>query len=161
MQPVKKLLLSAMIVGLGSAFVLAAYAGFGQRNVAAAAAPAPIDGTTKSAILDATKFGRDDALTYVRQLKAITPRIDRIDAKLTTWGDFIAHEGSTDAPDLAAVTPVWVVAVAGEVLPSSARQNYPWAVFVFNGTTGRTIATFANDKTPWPAYFDALADVSR
>ena len=160
MRLIKKLLLSVTIVGASGALVLAAYAGFGQRT-AAAAASAPMDGATQSAILDATKFGRIEALTYVQQLKAITPRIDRIDAKLTTWGDFIDHEGSTDAPTVAALTPVWVVAVSGDVLPTSARGNYPWAVFVFNGLNGRTIATFANDRTPWPAYFDALADASR
>ncbi len=105
----------------------------------------------------------DVVVSKVRGMTAIAQRIDRLEVKLSTFGAVMAVAapgGWVQEPS--PETLVWVVATNGLVEPSAARgAKYPWGVFVYNAATGQIAAEFANDKTNWPPFFDALADLSK
>lgn len=106
---------------------------------------------------------RDQAMEAVRRMTAITKRVDRIEAKQMTWGEYWAGTGSTDKinerdPSMT----VWVVAVSGEIEPQFAKgQTFRWGEFVFNAQTGQVVSTAANSNTAWSPYFDRLPDRSK
>lgn len=116
---------------------------------------------SRSPVAPALGLGRADAIEKVRTLSAISQRVDRVAAKLSTWREVQNARGSEDV--LASILPeqvVWVVAVGGEVAPAHARgEHYLWGVMVFDAIGGGWLATFANkDGRNWPVWFDTLWD---
>ena len=121
-----------------------------------AAVPTPAQANAQQFVDRSVVIGK------VRSLSAIAQRIDRLESKLSTFGqvmDVAAPGGWVDVAPLDA--PVWVVALSGQIEPSAARGTaYPWAVFVYHAVSGVPIAVFSHDKHPWPPFFDGLADAS-
>lgn len=111
----------------------------------------------------ATGVTRDQATEAVRRMTAITKRVDRIQAKQMTWGEYWAGTGSTDKIlELNPSMTVWVVAVSGEIKPQFAKgATFRWGEFVFNALTGEVVSTAANSNTAWSPYFDRLPDRSQ
>ncbi len=103
---------------------------------------------------------RAQAIARTQQLKAELLRVDRIEARLTTFAALQQAEGSGDVvKEIAPTTLVWVVASAGEYRPAFGRGNvYPWGIVVIDATTQQPIASFAGPKGSWPAFFDRIVD---
>ncbi len=101
------------------------------------------------------------ATSAVMKLSAEVRRIDRIEAKLMTWHEYLAS-GDPGAYKPAAAedsAPVWIVAVAGEIVPQFGHGlTFNWGVFTIDGTDGGITSLTARNDGPWPAFFDALPD---
>ena len=73
-------------------------------------------------------FARANALAYVQRLTAAFPRIDRIDAKLTTWGKWNRQHGTS--PSANGTDPnklVWIVGASGEHITFIGHgMHMPW-----------------------------------
>lgn len=117
-------------------------------NMSVSAAPAAAPPITRQQVLDAA-----------RQMQTIAVRIDRIEAKLTTWRDILAARQATN-DYIAALKPdqqLWVVAMAGTFRPQLSPQQFRWGIFIYDATTGARVATYAGDE-PWPILFPRLRD---
>jgi len=103
---------------------------------------------------------RAQAITRTQQIKAELLRVDRIEARLTTFAALQAAEGSGDVvKEIAPTTLVWVVSSGGEFRPAFGHGDvYPWGVVVLDATTGQPIASFAGPTGSWPAFFDRIVD---
>ncbi len=110
----------------------------------------------------AAAIDRQTLLQKVQAWSLINKRVDRIDAKLVLWSEYLA--GANQAVDVGTDPNqlVWIVAVSGLVQPDTAHgQQFTWAVYAFDAATGRTRSTNAGrDATRWPPYFDGLRDRS-
>ena len=109
----------------------------------------------------AVTLQQPEATSAVMRLKAEVRRIDRIEAKLMMWREYLAS-GDSGAQKPAAAddsAPVWIVAVAGEIVPAFGRGlTFSWGVFTIDGTDGGVTSLTARNDGPWPAFFDALPD---
>jgi hypothetical protein len=138
------------VVVLFAAAVIVALAVSGLRGSSLAAAPATPDPALPA--LDST-IDRDAAIATVRHLTQVG-RVDRIDAKLMTYAEYLGgagpvrtHLGDPAAPALTgfgmtgdpAARVLWVVAISGEVYPAGRMP-------VFFGGSGHP------DATPYPPY---------
>jgi hypothetical protein len=105
-------------------------------------------------------FGRDLAIGYVRGLTLITRRIDSVDAKLTTWGQWQkgVHQSETEA-GIESQRLVWVVSVTGNIeFPANHGTNLSWAAFVLDATTGKPLG--ANAANQQPGFYSTLPDLA-
>ena len=76
---------------------------------------------------------------------------------MSTWRAGISGAQKPAAADDSA--PVWIVAVAGEIVPAFGRGlTFNWGVFTIDGTDGGVTSLTARNDGPWPAFFDALPD---
>src|SRR5258707_10360544 len=119
--------------------------------------------SSQSATIDVDQLSpRSAVIADVRGRHEVVQRIDRIEAKLTTWGEYLhaRSAGSVSAPPgLTLKSPVWVVAVGGVVSSQVSSMKYNWGTFVYDARTLATIEASANnDQRKWPPYFNALAD---
>ena len=99
------------------------------------------------------------ATTAVIKLTAEVRRIDRIEAKLMTWREYLASgDPSAQMPASASDSaPVWIVAVSGLIAPAFGQgATFDWGVFTVDGTDGRITSLTARNDGAWPAFFDAL-----
>jgi len=101
------------------------------------------------------------ATSAVMKRSAEVRRIDRIEVKLMTWREYLAS-GDPGAYKPAAAddgAPVWIVAVAGEIVPAFGHGlTFNWGVFTIDGTDGGITSLTARNDGAWPAFFDALPD---
>ena len=96
-----------------------------------------------------------EAMSAVLRLSAEVHRVDRIELKLVTRGEFERAQLS-GAASFDEKAPVWVVAVAGEISPQFARgATFTSASYLVDANTGSIIGVTAGGER-WPAYFDAL-----
>jgi len=116
---------------------------------AALGAPAAAPPITRQQVIAATK-GR----------QTIATRIDRIEAKLTTWMEFQIARGVTDE-FIAAMQPdreIWLVSVSGEFRPQLARgEVFRWGIVAYDANTGADAFTFAGHES-WPDMFARVRD---
>ena len=109
----------------------------------------------------AVKIQQSLATSAVMRLSAEVRRIDRIEAKLMTWHEYLAS-GDPGAHKPAAAddsAPVWIVAVAGQIVPEFGHgATFNWGVFTIDGTEGGITSLTARNDGRWPAFFDALPD---
>lgn len=105
---------------------------------------------------------RNAVLDRIRARTAEVKRIDRIEAKLTTWGELLqVHSPGLVPTRWDPARTLWIVAVAGTVEPVGARgRAFDWAIYLFDAATGDVVFNNANSNGPWPAYFDKLVDKS-
>jgi hypothetical protein len=97
-------------------------------------------------------------MSVVMRRSAEVRRIDRIELKLMTRGEFERAQpnGGPGAYDEGA--PVWVVAVGGEISPQFARGGtFSSAIFLVDANSESVVGVIASNER-WPAQFDALAD---
>ncbi|TMC48933.1 MAG: hypothetical protein E6J20_18450 [Chloroflexi bacterium] len=85
---------------------------------------------------------------------AITP-------KLMTWAEFSATGGpAAHRPaGIADDTPVWIIAVAGAILPQGGGAPLAWGVFGVDGRDGSMQLLVAGAGS-WPSFFDGLPNHS-
>jgi hypothetical protein len=106
-------------------------------------------------------MSRDQALAAASSPNLFVRRIDRISVKLTTWRVVASGTGADwkGAPD--PDRSVWIIAVSGDITPHGVLElnSFPWAVFVYDATTGAVIIFQAGTKTAWPPYFDPIQDL--
>ena len=108
-----------------------------------------------------------EALSLILRRTTEIRRIDRIEMKLMTWGEYVAGAPGVQTPASAPVDgPVWVYAVSGDILSSfgassGAPQPVPWAIFAIDATTSEVTSSGAADAAHWPAFFDRLPDHPR
>jgi hypothetical protein len=96
-----------------------------------------------------------EAMSAVLRLSSEVRRIDRIELKLMTRGEF-EHAQANGMTSLDETAPVWVVAVAGEITPQFSRgARLASATYLVDANTGSVIGVNAGGD-PWPTYFDAL-----
>ena len=109
----------------------------------------------------AVTLQQPEATSMVMRLTSEVRRIDRIEAKLMTWREYVAS-GDPGAYKPAAAddsAPVWIVAVAGEIAPQFGHGlTFNWGVFTIDGTSGSATSLTARNDGAWPAFFDALPD---
>jgi hypothetical protein len=124
--------------------------------VAAYVPPSPTPRLTPIAI----KIQQPEATTAVMRLTAEVRRIDRIEAKLMTWREFVAGDPLLQKPSAAEDNaPIWIVAVSGEIVPQFGRGAiFTWGVFTIDATDGSIESLVARSDGAWPAFFDALPD---
>jgi len=103
---------------------------------------------------------RAQAIARTQQLKAELLRVDRIEARLTTFAGVQHAEGSGDmVREIAPTTTVWVVSASGQYRPAFAHGAvFPWGVVVIDATSGQPIASFSGPSGTWPAFFDRIVD---
>jgi hypothetical protein len=103
-------------------------------------------------------IGREQVVAHVQGLRFQVLRNDRLEAKLTTWSRLESVRGHEYAVSpFPAALPIWVVAVAGDILPQASKgKHYPWAIYVFDATSGEPIFVHAGITGTWPAYFDVM-----
>jgi len=109
----------------------------------------------------AAQLERDQVLKHVGRLHSGILRIDRIEAKLSTWGEFEQQRGRDyEILPFPGALRVWVVAVSGEIRPERTKndKHYPWGIWVFDGQTLQPIFMAADRAGSWPIYFDRLRD---
>jgi len=109
----------------------------------------------------AARIQQAEATSEVMRMTAEVRRIDRLEAKLMTWHEYVAS-GDPGAYKPAAAddsAPVWIVAVAGEIVPQFGHGlTFNWGVFTIDGTGGSVTSLTARNDGAWPAFFDALPD---
>jgi hypothetical protein len=100
---------------------------------------------------------RGEAITRAIAV-AHASRLDRTEAKLMTWGEFLSHGDPAAAlrANLSETAPVWIVVVGGEfgltpVPPTS------WQVIAVDAASGETTALPLTTGS-WPTYFEGLPD---
>ena len=110
----------------------------------------------------ARPLDRSAVLAVARANQNELRRVDRIDAKLTTWSQYMLASGLAQEVQIASdvIEPsseVWVVAVAGQVAPARAQgETYPWGVLVYDRNRGTLLHRSAYEQGSWPPYFDGL-----
>ena len=118
-------------------------------SVSVPASPSPLASPLQVRILG------PEALSAVLRLTTEVHRVDRIEVKLVTRGEFERAQPS-GAASFDESAPVWVVAVAGEISPQFARgATFTSASFLVDANNGSIIGVTARAER-WPAYFDAL-----
>jgi hypothetical protein len=127
----------------------------------ALAPPAPIVNTPNVG----NPLTRVGAIQAIASQAAYVHRIDRISAKLTTWGAYQqangeAARGKAEKPGFTSDQSIWLVAVGGEVTPQFARGLvFPWGLVVLDGRTGVALESRAGPTGNWPSYFDSIVDL--
>jgi hypothetical protein len=109
----------------------------------------------------AAKLQQPEATSAVMGLASEVRRIDRIEAKLMTWREYLASadQGAQKPPAASDSAPVWIVAVSGEIVPQFGHgATFRWGVFTIDGTDGTITSLTARSDGPWPVFFDALPD---
>lgn len=106
-------------------------------------------------------FDGYDAINAVRGLTAELPSISRVEAKKTTWLDYMTAVG---ADSLGSQVPgnrdIWLVAVSGKIVPAYGRGlTYSWGVMAYDAATGMPLGLRAGPGD-WPDFFDSLQDLS-
>ena len=123
--------------------------------------PPPVPVVPPSPTPLAVPMTRQQALDAAAAQRNVALRVDRREAKLTTFGQVQAARGAANDV-VASVQPtqlVWVVATSGDFKPQLARgEHFPWGVVLFDLVTGREVATFAGGGGPWPDFFARLPD---
>jgi hypothetical protein len=108
-----------------------------------------------------TILSRDQAIKFVNARNIRIDRIDRIEAKLNTFGEVLANRtsGPVVMEGVDPATPVWAIAVRGEMhnIRGLIDLGGRSAIFVIDAQTGEPIAFLASPDE-WPAGFDALLD---
>jgi len=139
-----------LLVTVGVASVALAAAGLWAMTSPSSHGTAAAVGITRQQLLDRT-----------RQLSAEVLRVDRIEAKRTTWADLQMADGSRDqVSGIAPSTSIIVVAVGGLYRTAFGHgQLYPWGVLVYDAATGSPVASFARADSVWPAFFDEIVDL--
>jgi len=102
-----------------------------------------------------------EATSTVMRLTAEVRRIYRIEAKLMAWREYLASgdPGAYKPPAADDDAPVWIVAVAGEIVPAFGHGlTFNWGVFTIDGTDGGITSLTARNDGAWPAFFDVLPD---
>jgi hypothetical protein len=123
-------------------------------------APSPTPALTPLAV----QLRSPMALSLILRRTTEVRRIDRIEMKLMTWGEYLAAAPGVQRPANAPVDgPVWLYAVAGDIVSSfgassSPPQPVPWAIFAIDATTSEVTSSGATDAAHWPAFFDLLPD---
>lgn len=132
-----------------------------------------------------SKLQRDDAIALVRRLE-IVGRVDRVDAKLMTFDEYVrvagpvrTHTGDPLASPLTGFglsrdqgRPVWAVAISGQVWPNgrvpvsfggplpgspTPYPPYRWAIFLIDAVPGQLMVIGdAGVGEAWPAVFANL-----
>lgn len=92
--------------------------------------------------------------------------VSRAVVKFMTYGDILStlerggfeSEHPTFFPQgYSSSTPVFVVAVSGEILPPQTRTPFAWEILVLDAHTERPVRELASNATGlWPAFFDGL-----
>lgn len=145
---------AATLAAVGIAFVVVV-------SSAARATAADASVTTVSASSGQLATSRDVAISRVTSHPEVVRRIDKIEAKLTTWGQYQANQGFVDK-GRATNAPVWVVAVIGAITPATAEgRSFGWALFVLDSAGIQYLASANGPGSTWPAYFDALIDLAK
>jgi hypothetical protein len=118
-------------------------------TVSVPASPSPLASPLQVRILG------PEAISAVLRMTAEVHRVDRIEVKLVTRGEFERAQPS-GAASFDESAPVWVVAVAGDISPQFARgATFTSASFLVDANSGSIIGVTARAER-WPAYFDAL-----
>lgn len=123
-------------------------------------APSP----TPALVQLAVQIRSPEALSLILRRTTEVRRIDRIEVKLMTWGEYVAGAPGMQRPANALLDDsVWVYAVSGDLVsssraPSGAPQPVPWAIFAIDATTSEVTSSGATDTARWPAFFDRLPD---
>jgi len=105
---------------------------------------------------NSTELTARGAIAKVRAQTAVFPTITRLEAKKTTWGEYVNATHDAATADLPSRRNVVVVAVAGDVVPSFAHgETYRWGVMAYDATTRKLLGLAAGTED-WPAFFDAL-----
>jgi len=123
-------------------------------------APSPTPALTPLAV----QLRSPQALSLILRRTTEVRRMDRIEMKLMTWGEYVAGAPGVQKPANAQVDgPVWVYAVSGDVVSSfgvstAAPQPVPWALLAIDATTSEVTSSGATDTARWPAFFDRLPD---
>ncbi len=144
---------AATLAAVGITFVVV--------SSAARATAADTSVTTVSASSGQLAASRDVAIRRVTSHPEVVRRIDKIEAKLTTWGQYQANQGFVDK-GRATNAPVWVVAVSGAITPATAEgRSFGWALFVLDSAGIQYLASANGPGSTWPAYFDALIDLAK
>lgn len=134
-------------------------------GASAVAAGAATDRSDRPQAEPPPKMSRQAAVARTQGQSARFKRVDRVEAKRMTWGEFHKAEGSGDV-DFKSDQRVWVVAVSGEFVPNRMPRTaiplkYQWGVVVYDADTEFPLATFAGPQGNWPPYFDRLPDRSQ
>jgi hypothetical protein len=112
----------------------------------------------------AVQLRSPEALSLILRRTTEVRRIDRIEMKLMTWGEYVSGAPGVQKPANAqADGPVWVYAVSGDIVSSfgvstAAPQPVPWALFAIDATTSEVTSSGATDTAHWPVLFDRLPD---
>ena len=96
----------------------------------------------------------------VRGLRGEVVRVDRIASKRMTVSELRHGQDAIELGPRPAALLVWLVAVAGELRPDRALSSPPrsWGVYVYDATSGDTLASDLGSNGGWPPYFDGLPD---
>lgn len=153
MRRVLAAMVAATLAAVGITFVVA--------SSAARATAADASVTTVSASSGQLAASRDVAISRVTSQPEVVRRIDKIEAKLTTWEAYEANQGFVEKGRSTNAT-VWVVAVSGAITPATAEgRSFGWALFVFDSAGIQYLASANGPGSTWPAYFDALIDLAK
>ncbi len=104
---------------------------------------------------------REATLAYVRGLSLVARRIDSIEAKLTTWGQWSTVNGQPQTiGGFDPQTLVWVVSVSGSVeLPVNQGMTTDWGAVIIDATTGKPMSAAGGNLKP--NFFVTLIDLGR
>jgi hypothetical protein len=122
--------------------------------------PSPTPALTPLAV----QLRSPEALSFILRRTTEVRRIDRIEMKLMSWGEYTAGAPGAQKPATApADGPVWIYAVAGDIVSSfggssPAPQPVPWAIFAIDATMRELTSSGATDSARWPVFFDRLPD---
>jgi hypothetical protein len=123
------------------------------------AAPSPTPALTPLAV----QLRSPEALSLILRRTTEVRRIDRIEMKLMTWGEYTAGAPGVKPANALVDGPVWVYAVSGDIVSSfgassAAPQPVPWAIFAIDATTSDVTSSGATDAARWPVFFERLPD---
>ena len=107
---------------------------------------------------------RSAALARVTSNTVEFKRIDRIEAKLTSWSSYktaLGDRGVLGGVSIAPSELVWVVAVGGDIRPAYAApgSDYSWGELSMNSDSGTAIEFDSGNGSSWPPGFDGITDL--
>jgi hypothetical protein len=154
-----KLIIRALVAGVGAlalAVAIGVVSGGPSGTSTAATPPQAIDGRA----LSGAATDRAAVIAHIRKLSVIRSLV-RIEAKYTTWAEAARLLRMEGRPvDFTDATPVWVVAVSGNVIGmvDPHGEVFSWAAYTIDARNGLVRAEVANNDAPWPAGFTSIVD---
>ena len=105
----------------------------------------------------AVRVDAGEALTRAMRSDS-TKSITAITPKLMIWAEFSATVGPVvqRPAGIAEDAPVWIIAIAGAVVPQAGDAPVAWGVFGVDGRDGSTQLLVTGAAGSWPPFFDSL-----
>ena len=101
---------------------------------------------------------RQQVVAQFSRVTAEVPNLTRVEAKLTTRGEFERAQPNGGSVGVDQDAWIWAVAVAGRIVPQFGHgAEFPSAIYQVDAQSGAIVGLSAG-REAWPSYFATLPD---